>query len=214
MQHEVCRLHPQRAVRSPSVATDIQIISVSNVEAHRVLCTGSLLNSVPSDSAAWKFCFSQDLSANSFSTLRQRGPCTLTLTASEALRMERRLTEVVETPGNLTTRSTWLAQTMTAREHFFQAGLDDGLFSLIAPCRHVGASAPRTDVDAHTSRWYVGSNASQWTVCTNTPHTCVSCFSRRTVQGNGSRWSVGASKLDPLVVQHKCLMAVVVVSKR
>ena len=44
------------------------------------------------------------------------------------------------------------------------AGLDDELFSLIATRRHVGASAPRTDVDAHTSRWYVGSNASQWTV--------------------------------------------------
>ena len=91
--------------------------------------------------------------------------------------------------------------------------LSDGLFSPIAPRRHVGASAPRTDVDAHTSRWYVGSNASQWNVCANTPHRCVSCFSRRTVQGNGSRWSVGASKLDPLVVHHKCLMAVVVVSE-
>ena len=33
-----------------------------------------------------------------------------------------------------------------------------------APRRHVCASAPRTDVDAHTSRLYVGSNASQWTV--------------------------------------------------
>ena len=42
--------------------------------------------------------------------------------------------------------------------------LSDGLFSPIAPRRHVDASAPRTDVDAHISLWYVGSNSSQWTV--------------------------------------------------
>ena len=34
--------------------------------------------------------------------------------------------------------------------------LSDGLFSPIAPRRHVDASAPRTDVDAHISLWYVG----------------------------------------------------------
>ena len=40
----------------------------------------------------------------------------------------------------------------------------DGVFSLIAPRRHVCASAPRTVVDAHSSLLYVGSNASQLTV--------------------------------------------------
>ena len=40
----------------------------------------------------------------------------------------------------------------------------DGVFSLIAPRRHVCASAPCTVVDAHSSRLYVGSKASQWTV--------------------------------------------------
>ena len=34
--------------------------------------------------------------------------------------------------------------------------LSDGLFSPIAPRRHVDASATRTDVDAHMSLWYVG----------------------------------------------------------
>ena len=39
----------------------------------------------------------------------------------------------------------------------------DGVFSLIAPRRHVGTSVPHKDVDALTSRLYVGSNASKCT---------------------------------------------------
>ena len=158
MQHEVCRLHPQRAVRSPSVPTDIQIISVSNVDAHRVLCTGSLLKSVPSDSAAWKCCFSQDPSANPFSTLRQRGPCTLTLTASKALRTERRLTEVVETPGTLTTRSTWLAQTMTKREQRISS--KQALTMGCSPSsHHAGMSAPAHHAHMSTPTHHAGMSA-------------------------------------------------------
>ena len=46
-------------------------------------------------------------------------------------------------------------------------GLDDDLCSLIAPRRHVSASAPHTNVGARASFWHVGYSASQWTKVIN-----------------------------------------------
>ena len=115
---------------------------------YRVLCTRSLLNSVPSGSATWKYCSSQDPLANSFSTLRQRGPCTLTLTASKALRFGEATELGRGNNGHFGQRDRLgrLRRRLHESRAFLPAGLDDGLFSLIAPtqaCRR-----------QRTSRWY------------------------------------------------------------
>ena len=49
----------------------------------------------------------------------------------------------------------------------YAASLDDELCSIIAPSRHLSASAPHTDVGARATFWHVGSSASQWTKVTN-----------------------------------------------
>ena len=83
---------------------------------------------------------------------------TLTLTGSKALCMERRLTEVVETPGNLTTRSAWLAQTMTAREQRISS--KQALTMGCSPSsHHAGMSAPTHHVQMSTPTHHAGMSA-------------------------------------------------------